>query len=917
MRVAEPEGYDRRAMAVVRTENTATDDATTDQNDSMPHFDEVAAEREAAARWEGSYQVTSPGEVIVGTGVVGTTSPVQRAGVPPRRDGTGNRRTYREPALLTETGLSDEAQAAFHRINDDSGASFPNVAAADLTHVEDILQRSRVVDDKLTSRAICEAIAAGRLEIGGTLLLSQAFAPLLLRNTGTEEGTSSEVAMVCCVCADKIDVRTAPDGAVGCLGGHAMHASCAADLLLGGGQCPACRQPLFFPRVPKREAQSAVEMAKAELSRMQREEEERRQKELLDLSDRGLKPTLNIGDVVRVSSDAEQCKKFQTQDPRTGGWHKEMAEECGRDCCITHIIEDDKGNVVAFRVRSLLRRKHRMVSFRSHTRSRCPHCQNRGPSPQTGGKRCLVCSACEKCCSSATRSFCDGSDQRWIWHPSLLTLVRRAGHAAIGDEACVDKGEAVAKAGEKHLIRLRAELAAVKAAREEIKESMDNKIRPLKSSISRNLSAASGAAVQLLTDTVSPADWHRARHLLLLARDWGDSDEAKGKRASLYAAVRAGDLDSVARTVRRYNARRTIEEATWANAVSETHEYIVEPTAKVDLRAFPAVGAPRTGYSLDPSTRFVSKSEVLDVRGNMWLQVAETSFFDQSQVDGKVTFDGKDSIRILGARVVRGRNWRHGDQDGGVGNEGTIVVAKDPGWVFVQWDHIKTAPLRCSVGSNNRFELNFAKPRPPAQGWLCLRPGGPGSPAITTLARSPCRCYNCGDGLVSPRLGKERFKTAKGSSLQVGDLLFVAATLAPVKVAKISSDRVYCSFLTESMENEVTGESRKKEYDSNQNLVWYRHEDLVLPKGQKDNHVDDDAVLVNGEWRTRRELVLLHGRDETAARNVWDAATKRDRSKNNEEEADDHYGASTFASCARGHLLHARLVECDDFLVSV
>jgi len=214
------------------------------------------------------------------------------------------------------------------------------------------------------------------------------------------------------------------------------------------------------------------------------------------------------------------------------------------------------------------------------------------------------------------------------------------------------------------------------------------------------------------------------------------------------------------------------------------------------------------------------------------------------------------------------------------------------------------------VGANNCFELNFAKPRPPAQGWLSFRPGGPGSPAIATLARSPCRCFSCGDGLVSPRLGKERFATAKGSNLQVGDLLFVAATLEPVKVAKISSDRVYCSFLTATTENEVTGESYKEEYDSNQNLVWYRYEDLVLPKGQKDYHVDDDAVLVNGEWRTRRELVLLHGRDETAARKVWGAATKQD-------QADDQDRASTFASCARGHLLHARLVECNDFLICV
>jgi hypothetical protein len=68
--------------------------------------------------------------------------------------------------------------------------------------------------------------------------------------------------------------------------------------------------------------------------------------------------------------------------------------------------------------------------------------------------------------------------------------------------------------------------------------------------------------------------------------------EAKAKRAELYGAVKEGNLESVARIARRYNAERTVETARWQSAALETCEYTVEPYSVVYLRAFPSITFP-------------------------------------------------------------------------------------------------------------------------------------------------------------------------------------------------------------------------------------------------------------------------------------------------------------------------------------
>jgi ankyrin repeat protein len=61
----------------------------------------------------------------------------------------------------------------------------------------------------------------------------------------------------------------------------------------------------------------------------------------------------------------------------------------------------------------------------------------------------------------------------------------------------------------------------------------------------------------------------------------------------------------------------------------------------------------------------------------LWFPLSSTDFtFDQDVSKGV----SKD------ARVVRGPDWKWGDQDGGLGGVGTVLRNDDPGWVRVKWD---------------------------------------------------------------------------------------------------------------------------------------------------------------------------------------------------------------------------------------
>lgn len=87
----------------------------------------------------------------------------------------------------------------------------------------------------------------------------------------------------------------------------------------------------------------------------------------------------------------------------------------------------------------------------------------------------------------------------------------------------IQAGDNVLRDAERHILRLRGELVAVKAAREAVMAEADNlffskllSIKPFDgNSFGRNLSLKSSAAVQDLVKgsiNATPAEWQRARH---------------------------------------------------------------------------------------------------------------------------------------------------------------------------------------------------------------------------------------------------------------------------------------------------------------------------------------------------------------------------------------------------------------------
>lgn len=58
---------------------------------------------------------------------------------------------------------------------------------------------------------------------------------------------------------------------------------------------------------------------------------------------------------------------------------------------------------------------------------------------------------------------------------------------------------------------------------------------------------------------------------------------------------------------------------------------------------------------------------------------------------------------LVGTRVVRGPDWKWGNQDGGVGHVGTVVKSKSEQTVSVVWDSGDSNVYR--IGSENSFDL--------------------------------------------------------------------------------------------------------------------------------------------------------------------------------------------------------------------
>lgn len=83
-------------------------------------------------------------------------------------------------------------------------------------------------------------------------------------------------------------------------------------------------------------------------------------------------------------------------------------------------------------------------------------------------------------------------------------------------------------------------------------------------------------------------------------------------------------------------------------------------------------------------------------------------------------------VEGVGARVVRGPDWKWGKQDGGEGHVGTVRSFESPEEVVVVWDNGTAANYRCSGAYDLRIldSAPTGKPRPPGLGLWRRGAGG-------------------------------------------------------------------------------------------------------------------------------------------------------------------------------------------------
>lgn len=65
----------------------------------------------------------------------------------------------------------------------------------------------------------------------------------------------------------------------------------------------------------------------------------------------------------------------------------------------------------------------------------------------------------------------------------------------------------------------------------------------------------------------------------------------------------------------------------------------------------------------------------------------------------------KENARV-GMKVVRGKDWDWGNQDGGEGSKGTITDIRQSGWVTVKWSETKPDSYR--IGNEGKYDLYIA-----------------------------------------------------------------------------------------------------------------------------------------------------------------------------------------------------------------
>ena len=268
---------------------------------------------------------------------------------------------------------------------------------------------------------------------------------------------------------------------------------------------------------------------------------------------------------------------------------------------------------------------------------------------------------------------------------------------------------------------------------------------------------------------------------------------------------------------------------------------------------------------------------MIDENELVWVQVAVPPLDQFEERDGApLTLD---NARV-GARIRR-----YGSQAGGVV---TGLTGSGSNCMRVKWDMDKYDGVAEIVPGLFVFDGDGL---PPPQGWLCVRQD---SRAIVSKVDTKLRCFSCGDRLLPFQHDDSRsYETAKGKEIKNGDALIVAATGESVVAKSVESGHVLCSF-----SSSVDGKRDDNLEDSG---VWYRQQDLVLPNAEDENqNTDEEIVTIEGKQLTRRELFLKCKGDEKVARQMW----KEAKGGTHTIEA-----ARRFASCAKGHPLHARCFQ--------
>lgn len=154
----------------------------------------------------------------------------------------------------------------------------------------------------MARRAMRDAVAASDVRTAAEIVMGS-----MLHNAVA----SGEVT--CPVCQDLVRDAAGPgEDFVGCIQGHVIHASCASDLLLGGGNCPTCRDSLFRARGDSLIASQARTDLEANAAFT-----------ALPKRPRLLEP----GDLVVVSSDVELCRRSNNSH---GGWNDVKSSWFGR-----------------------------------------------------------------------------------------------------------------------------------------------------------------------------------------------------------------------------------------------------------------------------------------------------------------------------------------------------------------------------------------------------------------------------------------------------------------------------------------------------------------------------------------------------------------------------------------------------------